>query len=116
MSSDTENFSSCYSSSNSGSDTDYSEVEYAINEEKVNIIKKERLLRRKKKEKINKLLEESLIKIRDEYFINNELVKNKATIHYLDKKKSIKFLLTNIEPYLFNNELNKKHINKLKKK
>ena len=116
MSSDTENFSSCYSSSNSGSDTDYSDVEYAIKEEKVNIIKKEKLLRRKKRDKINKILEESLFKIRNELIIDNELIKNKATIHYLDKRKSIKFLLTNIEPYLFNNELNEKHINKLKKK
>lgn len=115
MSSDTEKFSSCYSSSNSSSDTDYSEVEYAINEEKVNIIKKEKLLRRKKKEKINKILEESFVRTRDEIIINNEFVKNKATLHYLDKRKNIKFLLTNIEPYLFNNELNEKHVNKLKK-
>lgn len=94
-----------------------SNSELDINMEETNKIKTDIKIRR---EKLKKILNDNIIKRkhneikRNQFNVNEKIIKHKVTIHYLDNIYDIHFVVNNLREYKYNNELNEKHINKLK--
>lgn len=78
-------------------------------------IEKQRLNMIEKKTKLKNILNESKFHTRGMLIHNGEIVKHKATLHLITNQKHLKILIDNAEEYLFNNKVNQKHIDRLKK-